>query len=470
MAKLKSKQLKITAFVLVVGLIVYILAALLPYVGKVYVSEETKQAFSMEQFYGTNEIPERVMLVEEPQEAFFHRMNLIAQAQEEIILTTFAIHGGTTTDMIIGALLDSADRGVDVTILQDGLVGKMPKNYLEVLSSHENINIYFFNSFDLLRPHYLNSGLHDKYLIIDNTFMLLGGRNIGDKYYNPEGFDGTVSLDREVLVYNTNPDFQGSIFDTRNYFDQKINSDRVSRQTPNKKSNDKWEDQRDYYLYSYMAYLKGVRVSHFDYEAHTIGVNGITLIFDTFDTTKKESIVAYNLLMLTKNSEVIIAQSPYVVLTNQNYKLFAEAVDDKNFILSTNSLASTPNLPAFSAYYTSRYNLLKTGIEIYEYQSFESSLHGKSYLFDGRLTAIGSFNKNERSIRSDTESMLIIDSEEFHDITLDAINHQASQSLRVSDDNKYEFNSDVEVLNVSFGRKVLYVIAGYLLRVFRFLF
>ena len=470
MAKLKSKQIKILCLVLVVGILIYILLALLPYVGKVYVSEETRQGFSMEQFSGTYEIPERVMLVEEPQEAFFHRMNLIAQAQEEIILTTFAIHGGTTTDIIVGALLDSADRGVDVTILQDGLVGRMPKNYLEVLSAHENINIYLFNSFELLKPQYLNSGLHDKYLIIDNTFMLLGGRNIGDKYYNPESFNGTVSLDREVLVYNTNPDFQGSIIDTRNYFDQKINSDRVSRQTPNKKSNGEWEDQRDYYIDYYTTYREGVRVDHFDYDAYTIGVNSITLIFDTFDTTKKESIVAYNLLMLTKNSEVIIAQSPYLILTNRNFKTFAEAVNGKDFMLSTNSLASTPNLPAFSAYYTNRRNLLNTGISIYEYQASEKSLHGKTFLFDGHLTAIGSFNINERSIRSDTESMLIIDSEEFHDVTLEAINHQSSQSLRVGSDNNYELNSDVEVIDVSFGRKALYVTVGYVLRIFRFIF
>ena len=452
-----------------VATIIYLLMALIPYMGRIYVSEETKARFQMAQFYGEGEIPERVMLVESPEDAFFHRMNLISNAQEEIIFTTYNIHDGTTTDLMVGALLASAERGVTIRILNDGLTGRISSRYLNVLAAHENIDIYFFHPFEFFRPQYINSTLHDKYMIVDNTFMLLGGRNIGDKYFNPDGFQGVVSLDREVLIYNTDLTFEGSIVQTQAYFEEKINSNHAVLQKPNsRRTGDRGMNQAAY-IALYKTYRESLEIIDFDYYKHTIGVNAITLIYDPFDIAKKESVVAYNLYMLTQNSEVIIMQSPYVVLTNRNFNFFAEAVQDRDVTLLTNSLASTPNLPAFSAYYISRRNLLTTGITIYEYQSATQSLHGKTYLFDGRLTAIGSFNINERSIRSDTETMLIIDSETFHDIVLEAIHDQMSQSLRVGNDNQYERNPDVEKIPVSVWRRILYIGFGYLMRPLRFL-
>lgn len=78
----------------------------------------------------------------------------------------------------------------------------------------------------------------------------------------------------------------------------------------------------------------------------------------------------------------------------------------------TNSMASSPNYPAFSAYSSQRAKFLATGVEIYEYQSTDS-IHGKSCVADGRISVVGSFNLDDRSLYIDTESVLIIDSPEF---------------------------------------------------------
>jgi len=422
----------------------------------------------MENFFGQEEIPERVMLLEDPRDAFRHRINLISKAEKQILLSTFHFAEGKSADIITGALLSAAERGVNVKVLNNGFVGTMPPRYIRVLSAHENINIYLFNRFEFFRPRYINAALHDKYLIIDESFMILGGRNIGDKYFNPEGYTGKLSLDREVLVFNTDLYFQGSIADVSSYFEEKINSDRaapVARRTRND-----WEERKNHYIGLYMEWRESFHQNDFDFYSNTVGVNRITLITNPFDTAKKESVLAYKLMMIAKNSNVIIAQSPYVVLTRRNLEIFATLVRYRDFTLLTNSLASTPNLPSFSAYYVNRRNILATGITIYEYQSTESSLHAKTYLFDGRLTAIGSFNMNERSIRSDTESMLIIDSEEFHDITLEAVNRFIARSLRVNADNTYELSDYARPARVSRGKRILYNVAGRVLRMFRFMF
>jgi len=423
----------------------------------------------MDNFFGSYIIPEQVLLLDDPHDAFFHRVNIISTAEHQIFVASYSISEGASTDIFIGALLAAADRGVEVTLMTNEIIGGMPIEYRRVLTGHENINIYWFNQFELLNPQYINSIFHDKYITVDNRFLILGGRNIGDRFFNPKCFDGSVTLDMDVLVYNTDTNFTGVIADVNSYFLSKVNSSRTSLFTRERRSN--WETQKAYYINIYKEYNANLKIEAFDYLLNTITANQITLLTNNFEGSKKESIVAYNLLMIAKNSQSVIAQSPYFSMTRSSIDFLGETIRNIDFTLLTNSLASTPNLPAFSNYYVNRrYILQTTGITIYEYQCTNSSIHGKVYLFDGRLTAIGSFNLNERSMRSDTESMLVIHSEEFWNVTMEVINNFMSMSLRVGADNRYIPRDDVEEAPIPQGKRTLYVAAGHLLRSFRFMF
>lgn len=48
----------------------------------------------------------------------------------------------------------------------------------------------------------MNALLHDKFILADDRMLLLGGRNIGDEYFAPPGYEGAVTYDRDVLVLN----------------------------------------------------------------------------------------------------------------------------------------------------------------------------------------------------------------------------------------------------------------------------
>jgi len=462
-----KKRKKPVLAALALCFLIYVVVGLYPYTGSLYVSDRTRNAFCMDNFFGEQILPEQVMLLDDPQKSFIHRVNVISSAQSHIYMATFTMHRGVTTDIIVGALLSAADRGVQISIMANAIVGNIPRNYRRVLTGHENIEVYEFNRLNLLQPQKLNASFHDKYLIVDNTFMLLGGRNMGDKYYDPDCFTGRVSLDKEVLVYNTDPTYTGIISQVRELFIGKAASPRATLVTLRQRSN--WETQKAHFINLYNQH--NGRLEGFDYLANTIAVNRITLLTNDFLPARKESIIAYNLKRIAMNSDMIIALSPYLSMTPSSIRHLGEASRGRDFTLVTNSLASTPNLPAFSSYYVSRRNILRTtDIIIYEYQSTDIQLHGKVYLFDQRLTAIGSFNLNERSMRSDTESMLVIDSPEFFHKVLESINGHIAQSLRVGADNNYILCGYVEPARVPRGKRTLYVAAGHLLRGFRFMF
>jgi putative cardiolipin synthase len=95
--------------------------------------------------------------------------------------------------------------------------------------------------------------------------------------------------------------------------------------------------------------------------------------------------------------------------------------------ISTNSLASTDNLPAFSGYLGQRRELIELGVKVYEYrpdpavrmrvmQRYEAlkaeapvfALHAKTMVVDGRTLFIGTYNLDPRSENLNTEVGVVI--------------------------------------------------------------
>jgi putative cardiolipin synthase len=120
----------------------------------------------------------------------------------------------------------------------------------------------------------------------------------------------------------------------------------------------------------------------------------------------------------------ITLQSPYLVLSDEAIALFRRALARGVEIrISTNSLASTDNLQAFSGYRNQREALLAMGLKIYEYRPDPAvrrtlmqaataasrrklpvfALHAKTLVVDGEVAYIGTFNLDPRSENLNTE-------------------------------------------------------------------
>ena len=90
--------LKALPFLLI---LLYILAVVVPYIEHKEVSPEYRAAFEDRRFYGTGVGPERAAYIDNNKDALFCRMNLIGNAEEEIILSTFDFNGDSSgTDMV----------------------------------------------------------------------------------------------------------------------------------------------------------------------------------------------------------------------------------------------------------------------------------------------------------------------------------------------------------------------------------
>jgi len=132
---------------------------------------------------------------------------LIKEATSRIDLSYYKLVDGTVSDLILGSLLAAADRGVTVRILLDGVIqlanmnGRVDDIFLG-FTSHPNIDVRLYEPFSLLLPFSWNNRLHDKMILVDDRFALVGGRNIEDRFYLKERYQDGFTHDRDVLVYH----------------------------------------------------------------------------------------------------------------------------------------------------------------------------------------------------------------------------------------------------------------------------
>lgn len=132
------------------------------------------------------------------------RLALIAAAEKTLDLQYYIWHRDQTGKLLSSCLLEAADRGVRIRLLLDDVGSPIGDERLLLLSQHVNINIRLFNPL-LSRVRRLwsmvwnygraNRRMHNKSLTADNTVTLVGGRNIGDEYFEVGGQVDFADLD-----------------------------------------------------------------------------------------------------------------------------------------------------------------------------------------------------------------------------------------------------------------------------------
>ena len=165
-------------------------------------------------FTDTSAGTDRVRLISANQEALEERIRLISQAKERIIYVTFDFRADNSGQDVLALLLNAAERGVEVEILIDGLTAYDQLGdtaCFQALSAQPNVEIRHYNPPSFLRPLDFHGRMHDKYMIVDEDFYMLGGRNTYDYFIGSYPTEHP-SQDLEVLVWNTTGDGnQGSM-------------------------------------------------------------------------------------------------------------------------------------------------------------------------------------------------------------------------------------------------------------------
>ena len=393
---------------------------------------------------------ERVELVESGKDGALVRLNLIANAGKNIDISYYIFIEGMSTDVILGSILDAADRGVKVRLILDGIFNNFKGDLRDSIygfALHPNIELRYYEPFKLLSPITWNTRMHDKIILIDEEIALIGGRNLGDKYFLEEIEKERFSKDRDVLIFKEEPleNKPSAVDDMRAYFnkiwDYEHTQDSIKSLSPRQEARGEAFNQQLIGKYNNFKKEYEPHLRPTNWRDNTLKVESIRFVYNPIGRANQDPWCLRVLLSLASLAEEsIFIQSPYIIPTRSMKSRFEEYdIDYKKITILTNSLASTPNPLAMAGYANSKERIGDSGVEVHEYQG-PDSIHSKTYIIDHRLSVVGSFNLDARSSYINTESMVIISSEEFAKKLKAKIQEDLNNSLKV--DKNYSYIED----------------------------
>ena len=390
-------------------------------------------------------------------------------------------------------IVRAAERGVQVRILVDDIMVDADIDDVLTLDSHENITIKIYNpGVNLGKNIYskvkkfatdfrtANLRMHNKTFQVDGKVVITGGRNIADEYFD---YDHEYNFrDRDVLLLGkvTN-DVTGSF---NEFWNSSLSvpivdlSESVADATYAENTFEKLHQYAcdpNNFSPQIRTRLKNLPTLFRDLRAtgQLVWVDDVSFASDVPGKNDEVSGLGGGgattdvLMELVSNAEHSVdIQTPYLITSELSQDLFRAAVDrGVNVRILTNSLASTDNVEAFSAYQSTREALLKTGARIFEFRPDAAErakimtgelhkakedppifgLHAKSMVVDGKTTVIGTFNLDPRSANLNTECITVINSKKIASGVL------AGMEVEFKPENSWEttvdFNPDEEVGN-----------------------
>jgi putative cardiolipin synthase len=403
-----------------------------------------------------------VYVLEKGEEALMGRAWLTQHASATIEVQYFIWSTDNIGVLAAEQLLSAAERGVRVRVLVDDFLIDAEDQTLQLLSAHPNVEIRIYNPNVTVGVGFwrrlkntvtgfraINQRMHDKTAIFDGVAGITGGRNMADEYFD---YDHEYNFrDRDVLLLGR------AVQDMRENFDEFWTSELavpVERIFEDEKQLVSVADAQARYqeLHAYASdprnFEPQVRqaidsiAEYFPAMLQGMSWEDVTFLSDVPGKNSGESGLGgggettNQLITAVKNArQSILIQSPYLIMPDGGIDLFRELVSRGVRIrISTNSLASTDNIPAFSGYQGQRSDLLDAGVELYEFMDEPNirtalinrypriaendptfAIHAKSMVIDGETVFIGTFNLDPRSANLNTEVGALVKSRALAD-------------------------------------------------------
>ena len=413
-------------------LLVYLAAALLPYA---LVPMLTRRAGTAPAPELTACAGERATILPTGDEALAVRMNLIANAQRELVVGTYILANDDSGHTIASALLAAADRGVRVRIVIDGLIGEInliSTDLGRVLNAHENIELRSYNRVNLLQPWTLNACFHEKYVIADGQVMVLGGRNLSNEFLTHADHPA-YNYDMDIVVWAEEGTVNGPAAAVTSYFDSLWDTCAAQPypEEPGRRQ-DSMDALRQALQARYDAYCAAnpAQLLPVDWAAQTVPIDGYALLTNPTRAGASTPAVWDGLAgLMSAAQERLWIMTPYLVLSRQmKDDLTALSSSPAEVKLLTNSRAGGNNIIASADMLLRMKGLLGMGMDLYSFQG-PASMHTKALLIDHDLSVFGSFNFDMRSAYIDTEMMLAVRSEPLNALLEAHMNDMFAQSL-----------------------------------------
>jgi putative cardiolipin synthase len=377
-------------------------------------------------------------------DGFRARAQMIDAAQRTLDLQYYIFRGDETGRMLTEHLLHAADRGVRIRVLIDDGDTVAGDEQILRLMNHAAVELRIFNP-GKYRGHVrfvrrlefvLNAGrldyrMHNKLLITDNAAALIGGRNIGNQYFqiDPE----SQFADDDVFAAGPVVPQLSKTFDEFWNSALAIPAEALGRARASQARQTK-PGAIDYAaLIASGQPFAGIKSG----ELPLVWAPA-QLVYDSPDKKQVISGKVSGALIVPEVEKAIRATqsemllvTPYLVPSADELQALQELRQRAVRVrVLSNSLESCPEISAQSGYDKFRVPLLESGVELYEVRALLGStrgsgesakiarygnyaLHGKLYAFDRKKVLIGSMNFDQRSQHINTEIGLIIGSPEI---------------------------------------------------------
>jgi putative cardiolipin synthase len=394
-------------------------------------------------------------------DGFLTRAQMIDAAERTLDLQYYIFRGDETGRLLTDALLRAADRGVRVRVLVDDGATVRGDEQLIALDAHPAIEIRIFNPFAyrgtspairvaefLFNHRRLDYRMHNKLMVADNSVALIGGRNIGNEYFQMDP-EGQVADDDVFAAGPVATQLSGA-------FDEYWNSAfAIPAEALGHRRDAEAElaDRRQKERADPGQQLDTLPTQGIDYGARIASgepyagmLSGrlplvwthAQVICDSPDKKKVTSGERAGRLMSRPVAAVandakaeLLMVNPYFIPADSELQILKDLRRrDVRVRILTTSLEASTEIAAQSGYQRFRVPLLEDGVELYEVRSLlgntkgsgqtaavsrygNYSLHAKLFVFDRRQLLVGSMNFDQRSKRLNTEIGLIIDSPEL---------------------------------------------------------
>lgn len=395
---------------------------------------------------GANEEASAFLLLDENAEALQWRLALIDQATRSIDLQYFIWESDEVGRLIFERVIAAWKRGVRVRILVDDLPSKMSDQGTAELSRREGFYIRRFNPHrsrsGKVRPALewlfflrdLNPRMHNKLMVVDGQWAIVGGRNIGNPYF---GLSKKYNfLDLDVLVTGSVVPELGVAFDdfwnSEAAYPGESMSGRMSQRTQERRAR-KFVDaiKKDQELLSQTEFIQApFGPDHFNALPQRM-VPGVAVYLQDEPVVRGDrgKRLTEQLAQLTdEHAHETIMVSPYFIPPDELVEYIGRATRaGSDITILTASLGANNQTATHSHYKKYRKRLVDAGAQLHEFRHEPSeavnamtdtapveadftSLHVKGIIQDRRHVYVGSLNLDPRAMVLNTENILAIDS------------------------------------------------------------
>jgi len=390
-------------------------------------------------------------------DGFLARVQMIDAAERTLDLQYFIFRTDETGKLLAAAVLRAADRGVRVRLMLDDGETKPGDEQMAALDAHPQIEIRVYNPFAYRGSSLFLRGLefsfnsarldyrmHNKLMVVDNSIALVGGRNVGDQYFqiDPE----SQYADDDVFAAGPMVQRLSATFDEFWNCALAIPARALTKGMTSEAALAKYREVLT-------AHRQQVKADGMDYSTRIASGEPLASILSgklpliwaraqlVYDSPDKKSVDKGQMVgrLMHKPVAAAVADvqsellmiSPYLIPGDEGMQLFAD-LRKRNVTVRilTSSLEATTVILAQAGYMKYRVPLLEMGAELYEIRSLlgnsrgsgqtasisrfgNYSLHAKLFVLDRERLFIGSMNFDQRSMHLNTEIGLIIDSPEL---------------------------------------------------------